>query len=641
MHLHFHAPTPSTFHWSGPRTYPAGHPMPLWDGHVHAFGAFPIRTGASFGVDGCLVVLQRGVVSRGTAGCLDLVIPTDRWRIERCRKDVGGRRQAMAEEEEGLERIKAHVGRGAKAVGGAISMAGVALAKGATSAALLVTDGHARRSGFRGLARRTKRLRNTSTRDYTKRLAKIYQALEKAQDRLRKRRIEVLRDDGLEDEVDVQICDRLLEMAPRELRSRLWCYLASVSCAKEVGAVHTVSTYNHLSEQEQYTLAQLPRTVKAENHPESADVEPTHTALPCSARSALHGGGDVVKDWVDQGIKRDEESIWVGMSHIEWPPSPPHGTRYETLLQVTSGQEEIDEMIDRDIHRTFPEHRKFCSRDGQMALKNILKAYSLHDLEVGYCQGMAFPAGILLMYLPEEPAFRALTLALGEGGANLRQLYTPELSGLQLALKRLGKLIHRRHPQLGRHLEEHGVAPLLYASPWMLSLFSNTYPQSFSARILDVILTERSGNILMRTCLSILAHTEMHVLALDDFEEIVEYLKIEPGKWPDVELREVLSHAIRFELPQSEINEIDVELETEEQESRNRRASTPKISSPSTTEEASTSESPVLQTDGAVEMQDRDSEIAEMMLATLEQDLGWEIIDGDESSNESLSSSLQ
>jgi hypothetical protein len=27
-------------------------------------------------------------------------------------------------------------------------------------------------------------------------------------------------------------------------------------------------------------------------------------------------------------------------------------------------------------------------------------------LQVGYCQGMAFPAGVLLMYLPEEHAFR-------------------------------------------------------------------------------------------------------------------------------------------------------------------------------------------------------------------------------------------
>ena len=27
-------------------------------------------------------------------------------------------------------------------------------------------------------------------------------------------------------------------------------------------------------------------------------------------------------------------------------------------------------------------------------------------LQVGYCQGMAFVAGIILMYLPEEPAYR-------------------------------------------------------------------------------------------------------------------------------------------------------------------------------------------------------------------------------------------
>jgi hypothetical protein len=35
------------------------------------------------------------------------------------------------------------------------------------------------------------------------------------------------------------------------------------------------------------------------------------------------------------------------------------------------------------------------------ALFRVLKAYSLHDLEVGYCQGMAFAAGIILMYLPQ------------------------------------------------------------------------------------------------------------------------------------------------------------------------------------------------------------------------------------------------
>ncbi len=56
--------------------------------------------------------------------------------------------------------------------------------------------------------------------------------------------------------------------------------------------------------------------------------------------------------------------------------------------------------------RTFPEHPLFCLDAGQNALFRVLKAYSVQDKEVGYCQGMAFPAGVLLMYLPQEPAFR-------------------------------------------------------------------------------------------------------------------------------------------------------------------------------------------------------------------------------------------
>jgi hypothetical protein len=34
---------------------------------------------------------------------------------------------------------------------------------------------------------------------------------------------------------------------------------------------------------------------------------------------------------------------------------------------------------------------------GQEALFNVMKAYSIHDREVGYCQGSAFIVGLLLM----------------------------------------------------------------------------------------------------------------------------------------------------------------------------------------------------------------------------------------------------
>lgn len=60
----------------------------------------------------------------------------------------------------------------------------------------------------------------------------------------------------------------------------------------------------------------------------------------------------------------------------------PEDCRYNTLLQISIGQEETDDIIARDIYRTFPEHPQFGFEQGQQALFRVLKAYSLHDLEV-------------------------------------------------------------------------------------------------------------------------------------------------------------------------------------------------------------------------------------------------------------------
>ena len=51
--------------------------------------------------------------------------------------------------------------------------------------------------------------------------------------------------------------------------------------------------------------------------------------------------------------------------------------------------------------RTFPSHTYFNAQlgAGQIGLFNILKSYSLLDDEVGYCQGLSFVAGLLLMHV--------------------------------------------------------------------------------------------------------------------------------------------------------------------------------------------------------------------------------------------------
>lgn len=71
-------------------------------------------------------------------------------------------------------------------------------------------------------------------------------------------------------------------------------------------------------------------------------------------------------------------------------------TVYQQLCTEKSPHERI---IQRDLARTFPRIDMFKQENGQgqSQMKRILEAYSLYDPDVGYCQGLAFLVGPLLM----------------------------------------------------------------------------------------------------------------------------------------------------------------------------------------------------------------------------------------------------
>lgn len=62
--------------------------------------------------------------------------------------------------------------------------------------------------------------------------------------------------------------------------------------------------------------------------------------------------------------------------------------QYQQLIDRPSP---FDAMIRRDIMRTFPSNEFFAEAGGigQESMFNVLKAYSLYDTEVGYCQARA------------------------------------------------------------------------------------------------------------------------------------------------------------------------------------------------------------------------------------------------------------
>ncbi|XP_034946750.1 TBC1 domain family member 4 isoform X2 [Chelonus insularis] len=275
---------------------------------------------------------------------------------------------------------------------------------------------------------------------------------------------------------------------------------------------------------------------------------------------------------IKQGVPRGKRGeVWQFLAEqfcLKQPPIdthefPNYNTPYDLLLkQLTSQQHAI--LI--DLGRTFPNHPYFSSAlgPGQLALFNLLKAYSLLDHEVGYCQGLSFVAGVLLLHMSEDQAFFLLRHLMFRRG--LRKLYLPDMAALQLHLYQLSRLLHDRLPSIYNHFDKHEVSPTLYAAPWLLTLFASQFPLGFVTRVFDLLFLE-SSEVIFRVALALLEEHQEQLLLCDSFEEIMDYLKVKVPAVDKSMLERVMKHVF---LPDTEIarqlNEYRVEYQVLQEE---------------------------------------------------------------------------
>jgi Rab-GTPase-TBC domain len=80
---------------------------------------------------------------------------------------------------------------------------------------------------------------------------------------------------------------------------------------------------------------------------------------------------------------------------------------YEKLCGESSPYEGL---IGKDVGRSFPSVEMFREKDGegQQMLGRVLKCFSLYDNQIGYCQGLGFVVGPLLMHMNDADAFCVL-----------------------------------------------------------------------------------------------------------------------------------------------------------------------------------------------------------------------------------------
>ncbi|XP_028622197.1 growth hormone-regulated TBC protein 1 isoform X3 [Grammomys surdaster] len=171
----------------------------------------------------------------------------------------------------------------------------------------------------------------------------------------------------------------------------------------------------------------------------------------------LKGSGGVrksvtVKRYVRKGIPLEHRArVWMAVSGAQAQMDQNPGY-YHRLLEGESSSS-LEEAIRTDLNRTFPDNvmfRKTADPCLQKTLYNVLLAYGLHNQDVGYCQGMNFIAGYLILITKnEEESFWLLDALVGR--------ILPE------NIFRARKPVHDDHQQAPGELPSHAAGTELSA----------------------------------------------------------------------------------------------------------------------------------------------------------------------------------
>ncbi|KAG0649995.1 GTPase-activating gyp3 [Hyphodiscus hymeniophilus] len=268
-----------------------------------------------------------------------------------------------------------------------------------------------------------------------------------------------------------------------------------------------------------------------------------------------------VKRFVRKGIPPD----WRGEAWFYYAGGPSMiakqpGVYTELLRQASMGEvtETDNEIIERDLNRTFPDNIKFkpdrppdSGRDSQIpepetpllqSLRRVLHAFSIYNPKIGYCQSLNFLAGLLLLFMNEEKSFWMLNI--------ITRVYLPgthevNLEGANVDLGVLMTSIKESMPsvwtKIAGELDGSTIDPsksmrlppiTLCTTAWFMSCFIGTLPIETVLRVWDSFFYEGSKT-LFRIALTIFKLGEQEIKAVNDPMEIFQVVQTIPRRMLD------------------------------------------------------------------------------------------------------------
>ncbi|KAL7528074.1 hypothetical protein ACHAXR_002253, partial [Thalassiosira sp. AJA248-18] len=272
----------------------------------------------------------------------------------------------------------------------------------------------------------------------------------------------------------------------------------------------------------------------------------------CALAEAGEASQSRVKQFMRIGLpdslRRRAWTVITGVDDIVQKREGDYQAFVETATRLMEDQCECVDLkgvIERDLHRTFPRHLLFCNQDdgdfegaaksatssdsipeGLVSLRRLLYAYSIYDNEVGYCQGMNFIA-----VMNDEPY-------------NMRVLFTEDMAGVHETRYVAEKLIERFLPKLHKHMKKEQVDISMFATQWIMTVFTSTFPFDLVARVWDSYIVE-GWKVVYRVILSLLEYAQQDLVGLD-LEDILTYLRDDlPSK---VDGPSIMKSSLRIQL---------------------------------------------------------------------------------------------
>lgn len=223
---------------------------------------------------------------------------------------------------------------------------------------------------------------------------------------------------------------------------------------------------------------------------------------------------------------------------------------YSSLLSGHETEKSVaTEEIEKDVHRSFPEHEYYRTEEGRRALRNVLTAYSWRNPGIGYCQSMNIVCALLLLYAGEEGAFWLMCQICED---LVPEYYRPAMVGSLVDQKILEFLLGHHLPVLDAHLKKIQCEVSMVTMTWFLRLFVGDIQLEAVLRILDCFF-EDGPEFLFRAALAMLKLNQNDILQIAKPDAVIMVLKEPLGR---VDLDQLMQAAYEFELPQDKIAEL-------------------------------------------------------------------------------------